>query len=370
MNLFSQQASSFQKRGPLAPPHYLKPLLLFLSTLYRMVIRWRNILFDRKIFKIKALPCPVISIGNLSVGGTGKTPLIITLAEKLKDDRDVVILSRGYGRKKKGKIVQMTDAGLALSSAVLDHLGDEPTLMGLKIPGITLGIGPHRYESGVDALQGLQRPVVLLDDGYQHRQLHRTINFLVIDASSALLEENLLPAGTLREPLTQIKRADAVIITRTASHPEDTKRLTEYLTRNFRDKPIFEANPVPEAIHQLDRWQKKSIQSLQAMSLLAFSAIGNPRSFETSLQRCKLQIMTHHIFRDHHRYVARDLRALVEMARRQRCQGLITTEKDGIKLTSLFQSLNLSLPCYMLAIKMDILDSPHFFSWLEERLTV
>ena len=189
----------------------MKSLLLPFSWLFRVGVRLRNMAFDHAWLITRELPCPVISVGNLTVGGTGKTPMVIYLAEKIqKMGFKPAILSRGYRRKGKGTTI-VSDG----RKPPLDYTesGDEPALMAQRLPKIPIVVDEIRFRGGTHLVRKFDPDVVILDDGFQHRWLHRDLDIVLMDAASPFSDGKMLPAGRLREPPKNLKRADLVAIT-------------------------------------------------------------------------------------------------------------------------------------------------------------
>jgi tetraacyldisaccharide 4'-kinase len=272
-----------------------------MSALFSAVVAARNALYDRGLLKQRRLDRPVISVGNLSVGGAGKTPLVILLAELLRE-RGVRadILSRGYGRKTSGVLV--VDAGGSAS-----QFGDEPLMMARRLPGVPVIVGECRYQAGLEAERRFTSDVHLLDDAFQHRRLARDFDIVLL--SRLDLQDRLLPSGRLREPLSSLARADAVIW----SEPGDLPAL-----------------PVSIPVWRVRR-QVELPQQSPAMPFV-FCAIAGPERLLRDLESAGVQAAGHHLFRDHHRYTENDIRELCQEAGRAGADGFLTTEKDAPKL--------------------------------------
>lgn len=274
---------------------------------YSAVVALRNALFDRKILPSFRLNKPVISVGNLSVGGSGKTPFVIALGEMLAQ-RGVRydVLSRGYRRKMHG--VRIVDP-----SGIPAEFGDEPLLIAhsLKTPVI---VGESRYQAGRVAEEKFDSQLHLLDDGFQHRSLQRDLDIVLLTAED--LEDRLLPLGRLREPLSSLKRADAIVLPRgvSAEHPA------------LVGKAIW-------------RFQRELVLAATSPSAIAFCGIARPQQFFANLRAAGVSPIAEVVFRDHHRYTPSDIERLQVLQRERGASGFITTEKDAINLGSLLKEL-------------------------------
>jgi tetraacyldisaccharide 4'-kinase len=284
----------------------MTPLLTPFALVYASLVRARNARFDR--LPAQRLRWPVISIGNLSVGGAGKTPLVICLARLLeRDGFHPDVLTRGYGRSSK-KVERVDTAGDA------ERFGDEPLLIA-RAAGVPVYVGASRYEAGLLAeaeIAGEGRHVHLLDDGFQHRQLARDLEIVVIHRSD--LREQLLPVGRLREPLASLKRAGVIVLRQEDAELESTLRA--YVGKECR----------------FWRVQRTLAISSPAQRALAFCAIARPGDFFAALPAIGVEVVERMSFRDHHRYTGSDIDRLAELGRRHGCDAFVATAKDEVKL--------------------------------------
>jgi tetraacyldisaccharide 4'-kinase len=289
-------------------PPFLRVVLWPVSLLYGEFGRLRARLFANGILKQKRLGKPVISVGNLTVGGTGKTPMVIWLAERLiAQGERVGILSRGY----KGK----------------DGTSDEIEMMKFRLRGRAMfGVGGDRFEQGKRLESSVD--VFLLDDGFQHLGLARDVDILLIDASQPLARQTLLPTGRLREPVSAMARADVLVFTRT-----ETVAGTSAAIERFQDFPVFSAATRLVGFRRLGTDAPVlSADEIGPGPFYAFCGMGNPRAFSQDLQNWKLPVADRCEFPDHHRYDARDARELEQAAERAGAKALLTTEKDAQNL--------------------------------------
>lgn len=283
-----------------------------LSKVYGRLVSWRKLSYARGWLKTRRLNGMVISVGNLTVGGTGKTPMVLWLAERfLAEKKRVAILSRGYREGKNG--------------------GDEIALLQQRLGHrVLFGIGRDRYAAGrrLEARQPVD--VFLLDDGFQHLQLARDLDILMLDGSCPLRKEWLLPAGTLREPVASCRRADILVVSRQFQQARGHAGKAHKFS-------IFHAHTGLLGFRRFGCVTPTlaCARELGSGPLLAFCGIGNPEAFFTDLQRWHVPVAESRTFRDHHKYSRRDLQQLERAAQAKGAAGLITTEKDAHNLPSL-----------------------------------
>ena len=319
----------------------VRMLLWPLSVVYEQLARLRATFYRRGILKRKQLNRPVISVGNLTVGGTGKTPMVVWLAEHLlAEGRRVAILTRGYKGSR--------------------GTSDEVELMKFRFNNrVTFGVGPDRFEQGRRIESGAD--VFLLDDGFQHQQLARDVDILLIDAARSLGKEMMLPTGRLREPISAMSRADFLIFTRAETAPgtiEAIKKLQQY--------PVFSASTQLVGFRRLGQGNQLVLaEGMGAGPFYVFCGIGNPRAFFLDLQNWGVAVAGKCEFEDHHRYDARDARELVAAARRVGASALVTTEKDEQNLSGKkFEDL----PVYVAVIDLAIDNEEVFLAAIREKL--
>ena len=293
-----------------------------LSHIYGAGVSVRNGLYARRVLPLRRLAGPVVSIGNLSVGGAGKTPFTIALGELLKARQiKFDVLSRGYGRKTKG-VLAVDPSGPA------PDFGDEPLLIARKL-GIPVIVGEDRYQAGLEAEKRLGVQLHLLDDGFQHRALHRDFDIVLVTPDDA--RDRLLPAGRLREPMGALKRADAIALMNGAtkeSFPADGKLV----------------------------WQVRRGIEMQNMPSrpVAFCGIARPNNFFAQLRTAGIELAAEAVYRDHHAYEAKDIQELLQVRQQAEADGFVTTEKDLINLGAHRAALE---PLAVIPVKMKILDA-------------
>ncbi len=293
-----------------------------LSTIYGEVVAARNALYDRGLLQVRRLKGAVVSVGNLSAGGAGKTPFVLLLGGLLKA-RGVKfdVLSRGYGRKSSG-VLLVDPAGLP------QHFGDEPLLMARRLQ-IPVVVGEDRFEAGRFAESKFGPQLHLLDDGFQHRSLARDFDIVLVTAQDA--NDRLLPAGRLREPCTSIQRANAVVLTSGAS--PDSFPLAGKITWRVR-RGIAPANIPPRPV--------------------VFCGIARPQNFGLQLRAANIEPIAEAFYRDHHAYSEKDVRELLRLKQRSEAGGFVTTEKDAVNLGGYLSALE---PIAVVPVKMELADA-------------
>ncbi len=299
----------------------MKLILKLVSYIYGFFAYLRRFLYENRFCKKKKLPLPVISIGNLSVGGTGKTPLTIFTAKKLQEKGyKPCILSRGYKRKSKGILIVSDGTEIKVS---WEEAGDEPFIMAKR--GLPVVVGSDRYKAGLKALKELDVDVFILDDGYQHYQLYRDVNILITDAVKPFWEDNLLPAGRLREPASFYKYADFIVITKVlAISKEKIEKIKNKL--NQLKKPFFFAkDKITGLIDTKGNYTNFDI--LNNREVIVFSGLGNNQQFFETVKKIskeyKFKIKEFVEFPDHYDYKEFSL---------PKADFYLTTEKDIIKI--------------------------------------
>ena len=304
-----------------------------LAMIYGAAVRTRNTLYDRSLLPRHRLEGPVVSIGNLSLGGAGKTPFVMLLGELLKvRGVDFDILSRGYGRATRG-VFLVDPAGSPRT------FGDEPVLMArrLEVPVI---VGHDRFAAGQFAEKRFGPQLHLLDDGFQHRAVTRDLDIVLVTPEDA--RDRLLPAGRLREPISSLSRADVIVLTSGAS--ENAFPLEEKLVwrvrrgiapRNVPDRPVV------------------------------FCGIARPNNFLLQLRTAGIEPVAEALYRDHHAYTDKDIQDLQNLRQRSEADGFVTTEKDAVNLGSFFSALE---PIAVVPVKMELADAANAIDTMLRRL--
>ncbi len=280
----------------------------------------------------KKLPCPVISVGNIALGGTGKTPAVIDIAGLIQRSGKLpVVISRGYGRQDESLLSIVSD-GRTVQHEPLRN-GDEPVLIAERLAGVPVVAGADRYEASLAALREFHPDVVVLDDGFQHIRLHRTLDLVLIDAAEPFGNGKLFPAGILREPLSALKRAHAILITR-ADRGGDLTSLKATLGR-YTAARIFTSSHVPLDLVNIATNETRQLSSLLNATVFAFSGVARPASFLSLLESLGAVVKNARSFPDHHVYSKHDLAEIFRQAADERVNLIVTTEKDAVRVHSL-----------------------------------
>jgi tetraacyldisaccharide 4'-kinase len=316
------------------------------------VVHIRSLFYSLNLFKTKILPCPVISVGNITVGGTGKTPLTIALAKELRNRGiRVAILSRGYKGKKNSEPVVSDGKTIFLSP---DKSGDEPFLMAQACKDIPVLVGKDRCRNGRIALQRFGVQGLLLDDGYQYLPLQRDLDILLIDSHLGFGDGYLLPRGILREPLSHLRRANLFLLTK-LEDSEISQPLEKKIREIHLSSQVFHSHYEPTSLVG-PQGEQEAFHSLRGKKILALSGIANSNYFSSLLRKCGMEIVREAVFPDHHLYTAKDLSFIEEIGKEVDC--IVTTEKDMVKL----KKLNIDhLPLRALRIELKIWEEKEFY---------
>lgn len=328
---------SGQRRGPV--PSLLRGLLGMFTIVYAALHRSRQILYRIGIFRSHKFPCPVVSVGNITAGGTGKTPLVEFLARWFaRKNYRTAILARGYGR---GSVRGSDDEDL-ISEMELENV--------VRLPGA------DRVATGRRALTEYRADLLVLDDGFQHYRVQRGLDIVAVDATQPFANGHLLPRGLLRERPSALRRADLVILTRTDQIPpaelEDLRR---------KIGPAVETVHKPVHVRSLWNRKKHGLDWLRGRNVYAFCGVGNPEAFRRTLESVGAKVVKFLFFEDHHAYVPQDLRRMNAEAQEFMAEAIVTTEKDATKVNA----EGFELPLAALRIEIEITRNEEL---LEERL--
>jgi tetraacyldisaccharide 4'-kinase len=329
-----------------------------LSILYGAAMKAREAAYRNGVFRTHRVDAPVISVGNITTGGTGKTPVVEWIARELARHHRVCILTRGYGRANQDQRVVVSDGKQILSD--VDESGDEPFMLAESLKSRAAVVcDADRVSAAIWAIQNLLSDVLILDDGFQNLRIARELNIVTIDATNPWGNNGLLPAGRLREPIESLQRAGCIILSRTNGAVE-ADLLNQI--RDVTDATILKSRMVTSRIRALNVASPATeIESIRAMKLAAFCAIGNSQAFFNHLRAVNVDLMYTSGFRDHHRYSQADVDRIVREAAEAGAEGLITTAKDEVKL----RSLRIDLPCYVVDIAIEIDEQDKLLALLE-----
>jgi tetraacyldisaccharide 4'-kinase len=335
-----------KKKGPFRALALV--ILSFLSLLYRSGYRARLFLYRCGLRRQTKLEARVISVGNITVGGTGKTPLVIYLAEKLRAEGEKpAILTRGYKRRKK-EMLDLT--GITRHEVDWRDTGDEPYLLAHRLSDVPIMVAKNRCSSGKHAVEKHGARSLILDDGFQHPALFRDTDIVVIDSTNPFGNGKLLPAGPLREPLTSLKRADILVLTKT-DQTANKEELIAILRRYNHKAPIVESVYQVRSIERLSDGSPIRAGEVEHKKALAFSGIGNPLSFENTLKQLGIQVLRHRKFSDHFAYRNRDILELGREAESLGADLIITTEKDSVRIPLINE---FKIPIFVLKIDLKV----------------
>lgn len=322
-------------------------VLSVLALLYGLGVRLRNIFYDTGLLRTHQLSGFVISVGNLSVGGTGKTPVVMHLAKMLAaKGKKVAVLTRGYAREGQEpfRVVKANDSAR--------EVGDEPLLMARTLDPIAVVVGKDRVQSGTWAIQNLGADTLLLDDGFQHRKLKKDVEIVLLDATHPFGNRRLLPRGILREPASSLHRADGVLLTKIeqCEITNSESELEERLRRLHPRAAIARIAYVPGPLKRLGKEEALAVSELAGKAVAAFSGLASPASFRRTLEGLNARIVLEKRFPDHHYYTDDEVRRLVEEARKAGAWGLVTTEKDAVRIPR----MESAIPIWVLSIEIEI----------------
>ena len=355
-------------------------VLFFASRIYRSIIQFRVWLYDRRIIRNHALGCLVVSIGNLSCGGTGKTPVVEVFARTLSaQGRRVAILSRGYRSKKRSfweklkhifssreieippKVVS-DGHNLLLDS---EYAGDEPYMLASNLRDVAVVVDKDRVKGGIYAINHFSSDVIILDDGFQYLMLKPHINIALVDATSPFGNGHVLPRGILREPIKNIRRADYILLTKSdGSHK--INHLKRFIRRHTKRAEIIECNHRPQYLVRMFSGNEKApLSALKGAKVAALSAIACPESFENFLSALGAELVLKDHFADHHRYTQQEIIDFVNQAKAAGAEFIVTTEKDAVRIPRLDRC---DVPLFYLRIQIDILSGQESFDQCISRI--
>jgi tetraacyldisaccharide 4'-kinase len=322
-----------------AAPFSLAAFLSVASRLYGLAARARTARYRGGRSPVRRLPCKVISIGNITVGGVGKTPMTQWLAARLRDaGHRVAVVSRGYGGGAEKRSGVVSDGRKMLMDP--EMAGDEPYMTAARLPGVPVLVGRDRCASGLRAVSRFDCGVVLLDDGFQHLKLERDLDLVLMDAARPLGNGRLLPRGPLREPPGALSRAHGIVLTRC----DEARSFPAIVDRYAPGTPVFKSvhTPYPHLFLPAGRAPARfaetvtnpaeTLSALRGRRVMGFSGIARNDAFEKTLRRLAVETVGFMGFSDHHRYAGADLRAVLKTAEDRSADLLATTEKDWVRL--------------------------------------
>lgn len=360
MQVYLYQLVHGEQRGVLAA--LLLGALRLLSFVYGLGVDIKLGLYRSGILRRHKLACRVISLGNITVGGTGKTPTAQRLATIIRDmGYRVVILNRGYRSNWRGQVGLVSDGRRIYMS--VSEAGDEAYLLAKNLPGVAVVIGKNRTVTGEYAVKNLKADFIILDDGYQHWRLARDLDVVLIDSINVFGNNFLLPRGTLREPLTHLDRAGVFLLTKVDQATGDARDVIRDTLGRYNDRAlVVESVHSPQCFIEIEEWYKGvrpetvALEAIRGKEVLAFSALGNPTSFEQTIADLGATVAEAVRFPDHHDYTMAEMHEVMQKAADRGLYALVTTEKDAVKIPSEFIHSDRPLPVYVLGIEVRFVD--------------
>lgn len=358
-------------QGLSRPVRFFLWVLLQFSHLYRAVVKTRVFLYKRRILRPHELGCQVISVGNVTVGGTGKTPVVEIFARELsKEGRKVAVLSRGYRREQPPLWHRVLDAvtlrtrnrpplvvsdgrKLLLDSAVS---GDEPYMLASNLPNVAVLVDKNRVKSGRYAIQKLGCDTLVLDDGFQYLELKHRVEIVLVDRSNPFGNGNVLPRGILREPVDNIGRADFIFITK--SDGTGGEELKAELRRLNPRAELIECRHAPRFLQDAFSRDRQGLGYLSGRRVVSLCGIAAPTSFEQEIERRGAVLLARHRFADHHRYTQQELIDIVNASQKMGAEAVITTEKDIVRFPRMDRC---DVPIFFLRVDIEMISGVEDF---------
>jgi len=325
----------------------LRAVLFVCSFFYHIAVVLRNLFYDFSIFRKTKVNAAVVSVGNITTGGTGKTPLVAWLCNYFAEKNiTTAVLTRGYKLKN-------------------SDLADEPVMLAKNCPKAEIIVNADRAAGAKKAIAEHNAKLLIMDDGFQYRKLARDVDIVTIDATEPFGREKLLPAGFLREPVSSLKRANAVVITRiNQTQPEKAEEIKKRI-HNLNPNIAFAAAIHKPVCARLIKDKEIAINELAGRELYAFCGIGNPDTFFQTLSELALNIVGTKVYNDHHRYTESDIVEICEDCRYKQAEMIITTQKDWIK-TALLCIERFDIPIAWLAVELEFIDGQEEITALVE----
>lgn len=367
-----------QRHGPL--DIFANGLLFLLSRLYQQLVLLRLWLYDNRVIRNRAIGCLVISIGNLTCGGTGKTPVVEIFAKTLsRKGRRVAVLSRGYRSRDRSVIdkirkkfsskkmeipprVVSDGKNLLLNSMTA---GDEPYMLASNLDQVVVLVDKDRVKSGLYAIEEFQTDTLILDDGFQYLNLKAHINILLVDSTLPFDNHNVLPRGLLREPIRSIRRADYIFLTKSDGSPR-LRHLKSFIHKHNHRAEIIECCHRPQYLEDVfKKGVRFPLATLQGKKIASLSAIANPASFNAFLLQNGAELVLKRHFADHHRYRQQEMIDFINDAKAAGAELILTTEKDAVRMPRLDRC---DIPILFLRIEIDILSGRENFDQCISRI--
>jgi tetraacyldisaccharide 4'-kinase len=358
---------------------FLRGLLLGLSQLYRAIVQTRLSLYRNRVLRSHSHGVPVISVGNLTVGGTGKTPVVEMLARALQQGgRRVAILSRGYKSVPKPLLLRLLDGVVRRKSLFTPRVvsdgvsllldsrtaGDEPFMLANNLRGVVVLVDRDRVRSGIHAIEHFGSDVLVLDDGFQYVKMRHSLEITLIDRQAPFGNEYMLPRGTLREPPANLRRATHIFITKCDG--SDNSALIRRIRRHNRTAGIIECTHRPKHLKDFVTGEVRPLEALRGLKIGALSGIAVPESFEAALAGLGADLQLAQSYADHHRYSLKEIERFVRRCARRNLDAVVTTEKDAVRIPRI---LDPEVPILYMRVEIEILSGHDIWEGLVERLT-
>lgn len=353
----------------------LRFILRQLSRLFELIVQSRLYLYKWGILRPHTLGCQVLSVGNLTVGGTGKTPVVEVFARSLQaQGRKVAILSRGYKRKKsplskriKGRLtfqkygpppLVVSDGNRLLLNSTIS--GDEPYMLASNLPNVAVIVGKNRVNAGQYAIKKLGCDTLILDDGFQYMRLRHRLDIVLVDRTNPFGNRRVLPSGLLREPVRNIRRAGFIFITK--SNGDGAPELKRQLRELNPDAEISECRHCAKHVQDVFTGERHDLTKLNGLNVAAISAIAVPKGFEEELARQGAHVILHKTYADHHRYSQQEILDFINQSIQQGADAIVTTEKDAVRFPFIERR---DLPIYFLRVEIEMLSGSEAFNdWI------
>ncbi len=368
-----------RRKAPL--DSFVKGLLFIASRFYLRAINIRTWMYDTRIIRNRAIGCLVVSIGNLTCGGTGKTPIVEIFARTLSQKgRKVAVLSRGYRSRDKRSLFEklkkrlfsqkmevpprvVSDGKNLLHDSIT--AGDEPYMLASNLKNVAVLVDKDRVKSGLYAIDEFGTDVLILDDGFQYLRLKAHINIVLVDSTAPFDNHHVLPRGLMREPIEHILRADYVFLTKSDGSPR-LRHLKEFIRKHNHRAEIIECCHKPQYLEEVfDRGHRHPLETLKGLKIASISAIANPASFEGFLEDLGGNLVLKRHYADHHRYRQQELIDFINDAKAAGAKLIVTTEKDAVRMPRLDRR---DIDIQFLRVEIDILSGQENFDQCISRI--
>lgn len=356
---------------------FMASFLYGLSFIFSALVQLRWYLYQHRILRNKPLGCLVVVVGNLTVGGTGKTPVVEKFARTLTErGRKVAILSRGYKSKKEPlpkKLWRLLTHGEEAPPKIVSDgkdvlldsevAGDEPYMLACNLPGVVVLCDKNRVKAGSFAIRNFGCDTLILDDGFQYLPLKGRLNLLLVDKTNPFGNQHLLPRGILREPIKHLSRASYIFLTKSDGVRDEA--LLELIREHNPKAEIIECAHQPQFLQNIYSEERLPLNALKGARIASFSGIASPESFENMLRGYGAEIRYNQRFLDHHRFTRSEIRHLYEKADQGKLDMIVTTEKDAVRL---FDDIKAPIPIYYLRLEIAILSGEEDFEVAAARM--